>query len=123
MGKKEKFDFIRDVEEHANHNFHESFWYNKIDSLQLEKMRASLAISVIEFVFASIIIILVVVAYISDPQDVFLIPLALVGAVWWISLLRSKKWFELKKNKPKPENPPKEKKKKLPKRPKNYGRD
>jgi hypothetical protein len=120
---KNRPDLIRDAHEHVNHNFNPYYWFNKVDSVELAKMRAGLALSVIEFIVVSIALLFSIIAYLSDYQSLFLYVIGLSSVFWVILFLRSKQWYKIRRNQAIPQVHPKERKKKLPKRPKNYGRD
>jgi len=122
MGRKNDTDLIRDMQERADHNINPYYWFNKVDSFQLAQWRASLAVSVIETVLISIGLIFVIAASLAEGKAQWILP-AVLAPFWLLSLLRTMRWFSLQKNKPTVPPKPKERKKKLPKRPKNYGRN
>ena len=123
MGKKNGFDLISDAHNRADHNINPYYGYNKIDSFTLAHWRASLIVSIIEFVIITVAIFLVVAANISDPS-LELTPVYVILGIFWVLLFfRSRKGLALRKSIPASAIKPKEKKKQLPKRPKNYGRD
>lgn len=119
MGRRNRLDFFRDRNEHVEHNFHDAYWFNKIDSYILAKWRANLAVSVIESIIFTIALVLVIMFSIADgkAQTVLLV---ILGVGWIITTLRAMRWFALKKAQKPVIQRPKERKKKLPKRPKNY---
>ena len=123
MAKRDRNDLLQDAHERATNNINPYHWFNKIDSVQLTGWRASLATGVIDLVLASIALVFVAAAHFSEPTGVSFVLSIVLLAFWLISLWRTMRWRALRKSQLEVNYKPKEKKKRHPKRPKNYGRD
>jgi len=125
MAKGKGSDFVEEAHEHAEHNINPYYWFNRVDRFQYAKWLSDLAFSPIEALVFSIALVFTLVVIIIDKSwglFVFLfIPLAIF---WFLSLIRAIKFFEMRRqSKNTQPTKPKERKKKLPKRRKDYGRD
>lgn len=122
MAKKNRNDLISDAHEHANNNINPYYWFNRIDNFRLAEWRASWALGPIELVVYSLAIIFATAVAISEKQSKIFILVAILGVFWLHAFIRTIRYIAFKNsNFPVPK--PKEKKERLPKRPKNYGRN
>ncbi len=55
MGKKKGFDIIADAHERANHNFHPSYWFNRVNSFTMAEWKANKYFAPIFFVGFTIV--------------------------------------------------------------------
>jgi hypothetical protein len=124
MAKDNKPDFVEEVHERSRHNINPYFWFNRLDSFKLAELRASLALSVIECVVISLALLFTIIAMIAERSfSQYAIPFWLLFVFWLITTARAIKWFAMRKNNEiKEEFRPKERKKKIPKHRKDYGR-
>lgn len=124
MAKGKGSDFIEEVHQRSQHNINPYYWFNRVDNFEFAEWNASLAFSVIEsavFILATIFTIVMTIAD-GNPR-LFLLAgfLALVGL---IPTVRAIKWFSIRRqHKLVTRSRPKERKKKLPRHRKDYGRN
>jgi len=125
MAKGNKSDFIEEVHEHSQHNMSPYYWFNRVGPFSLARLRASLAVSVIESIGISVALAFTVVAMIAEKSFFrYSIVFGLLFVFWLLTTARAIRWFALRKqDSPNQEIKPKERKKKLPKHRKDYGRN
>ncbi len=139
MGKKDRVDPVRDAQEIANNNINPYYWFNRVNSYTIARMRASLAVNIIEFGLFSVILVvlfIILVVHISSEEGSLgsvlfdhwqtrpeIILIILIFPFWLLELWLSRRWFEFQRQKQlhKTASKPRRPKKKLPKRRKDYG--
>lgn len=124
MTKEKDSDFIEEVHERSEHNINPYYWFNRVNSFSLAGLRASLAVSVIESIVFSLALLFTIIVMITERSfSHYIIPFGFLLVFWLLATARAIKWFTLRsQNRVKTEFKPKERKKKLPKHRKDYGR-
>lgn len=124
MGKNKGFDIIEEAHERANHNINPYYWFNHINNFRLAEMVTSLAFSVVEVAIISLALLFTIFVMIVEQSFLpYGYLFGLLFIFWFISLLRAIKWFAIRnQQKITKHNKPKERKKKIPKHRKDYGR-
>jgi hypothetical protein len=125
MKKEKRADFIEEVHERSEHNLNPYYWFNRVNSFSLAELRASLAVSVIEFIVFSLSLLFVVVVMITERSFFrYAIPFGFLFIFWLLTTARAIKWFVVRRQTSDTvEFKSKERKKKTPKHRKDYGRD
>lgn len=141
MGKNKGFDVIEDAHERANHNFHSAYWFNRVTSFTLAEWKANKYFAPMFFIIYTTVGVLWLNSFnqtalaanktfwsllfdFSDSSTTARLTGILLFSVFWV--ITAIATFQAVMQRiyasppaPQPERR-KEKKKKYPKRPKNY---
>jgi len=139
MGKNKGIDIIADAHERANHNFHSSYWFNRVTSFTVAQWNVNKLLFPILFVIFTLLGVLGLYSlnqtagnktfwsYIFDFSDASTTArftgILIFSAIWVITGIGAVQSIIQRIYAPPPTPQPerkKEKKKKYPKRPKNY---
>ena len=124
MGKRDRTDLISDAHERANNNINPYHWFNRVTPFTMARMKASLAFSWIDLILMSLFMIALYTQWERLTSSITgYFGIALIAALWVLSFLRFMRWLAYKMVNTPIIHRPKERKKRHPKRPKNYGRD
>lgn len=126
MAKGKSSDFVEEAHEHAEHNINPYYWFNRVDRFQYAKWLSALAFSPIETLVLTIALVFTLVVIIIDKSLILFIFLFIpLFIFWFLSLIGTIKFFEMRRQLKNTQSftKPKERKKKLPKRRKDYGRN
>lgn len=141
MGKKKGFDVIADAHERANHNFHSVYWFNRVTSFTLAEWKANKYFAPLFFVIYTTVGLLWLNSLhqtafaadktfwsflfdFSDSSTIALFTGVLLFSVYWVILMVATVQVVVQRifSSPPVSQPERkrEKKKKYPKRPKNW---
>lgn len=138
MGKNRNIDFIADMQERANHNINPHYWFNRVTPFTMAQWRANAYFAPMFFVIYSAVGLLWLIAlnakaiqenktfwqFIFDLSDSFtsarLIGLLLFFVYWVLTAITTVQAVIYRVRAASEPGRKKEKKKKYPKRPKNY---
>ena len=138
MGKKKGFDFIEDAHERANHNFNPYYWFNRVTPFRMAQWNADKRLAPFYFIFVTIMEIAIVFAYnenaISENKSFWLylfdfsnsftaarcVGLLFFSFIWVIIGITAVQVIIQRDDTRSSADYKKEKKKKYPKRPKNW---
>lgn len=123
MARKPKNTFLQEVQERADHNINPHYWFNRIDHRFFAELRASLAMSQFETAMIGIVLLFFLVAAVIERNIDYLLPLVIFLPFFLLSLVRTVRWYQIKNqpiSDPEEHSRPKERKKRLPKRRKDF---
>jgi hypothetical protein len=138
MGKKKGFDFIAEAHERANHNINPGYWFNRVTPFMIAQWNADKRLAPFYFVLVTVMEIAIVFAYnenaISENKSFWLylfdfsnsftaarcVGLLFFSFLWVIIGITAVQATIQRIYTRHPANPKQEKKKKYPKRPKNW---
>ncbi len=124
MGKGKGFDVVADAHELSQHNINPHYWINKVTSYTYARWMAEKKIAILFAPFLLVTLALIVWQLLTSrtPADwLYIIPgLLVIAFVTFAYVVMALQWFTARQRESPEPNRPQEKRKKQPKRPKDY---